>query len=859
MRTTNPAQAARWAQQQQQLRSMPFGMPTRVPGQYSVDPREGATRFDPQTAFQPLQTGIGGLQNQLDTPAQSQAELIMQYLGTDAGDSGVYDQQFDSNNDGVVDLLDAQQSMQMDQGLRNPDGTPAAQTPLQPVPQGDGSIRLNPYGPGGALYDPPKGISGYTGLPSTPPPVATPPVPPVIAPPMSVTPPQSTPPVGTMPSTEDEMLAKQRASDYLGRTQAEISASNLPYYQAQREIRQQEQLDKSIEKGSVANIPGFGEVFSIPSGMSGTSRYVDASGNSIPKELTSGWGRGRHGELYLPDEYKTQQPATPPVAGTPPVGTPSNLGPFGTSGISTIDSPPRQIATPIPNASPPVPATPPVAGTPPVVADPLTTAITTPPLAPATPPLAPYTGGGYDAFGEQPYIGGVTRSETGLDATTKQMLFGLDGKGGFIPGAMQAAESTFFNADGTPRIVEEQRAGFTGDQTAGMDMARANVGSQDPFLQGAQGAFQQGVSDVGQGIERGRGYQQQGLGAIQSGIGGLRGELGGVEGIARGAAGNFGTQLGGIAGRGIGATDEFGRRLGESENLMRGTTGAYDQGLTSQFYNPYEDRVVQQTIDDVLEAGDKQDMAARARNIQTGGESAFGSRARLGASERREALGRGLGEALGGIRSRGFSEAQQTGMGEFARQRAAERAASSGLAGLSGSRLGAQQNLGSQLSGLAGAQLGSQQNLGSALTGLAGTRFGAEQVGAGALSNMGNLESQYGQSLANAQFGLGSNLQGLGTQTQQAGAFDYNQLMGQGAMQQQQAQAVIDAQRRNELQAQHAPLAQYQAVAPFVGMAPAGQFTTQTEFSPRPSALQAGLATGLGAFGAIGNFMNPRG
>ena len=81
-------------------------------------------------------------------------------------------------------------------------------------------------------------------------------------------------------------------------------------------------------------------------------------------------------------------------------------------------------------------------------------------------------------------------------------------------------------------------------------------------------------------------------------------------------------------------------------------------------------------------------------------------------------------------------------------------------------------------------------------------------------------------------------------------------MFGQGQFQQQQDQAVIDAQRRNELQAQQAPLAQYQALAPFVGMAPAGQFTTSTQFTPRPSALQAGLSTGLGAFGAIGNFMN---
>jgi len=469
-------------------------------------------------------------------------------------------------------------------------------------------------------------------------------------------------------------------------------------------------------------------------------------------------------------------------------------------------------------------------------------------------PLAPYTGAGQT---ESPnYIPTIQRNETGMDALTQQLLFGLDGQGGFIPGAMRAAERTFFNPDGTPRVVEERRADFTADQLGGMDLARRNVGIQDPFLTGAEGAFRQGVTDIGQGIERGRGFQQRGLQELQSGIGGLRGELGSVEGIARGAAGNFGTQLGGIARRGIGATDRFGRRLGESENLLRGTTGAYDQGLTSQFYNPFEERVVQQTIDDVLEAGDKQDMAQRARDIMTGGQSAFGSRARLSAGERRRDLGRGLAEALGGIRSRGFSEAQQTGLGEFARQRQAERLASSGLAGLSGQRLGAQQALGSQLTGLAGAQLGAQQNLGSTLSGLAGTRFGAAQTGAGALSNMGALETQYGQNLANAQFGLGSNLQNLGSARQQAGAFDVNQLLSSGGMQQAQNQAVIDAQRANQLTAQAAPLAQYQALSPFISMAPQGSFQTSTQFTTKPSPMMAGINVGLGALGALGNMAN---
>ena len=199
-----------------------------------------------------------------------------------------------------------------------------------------------------------------------------------------------------------------------------------------------------------------------------------------------------------------------------------------------------------------------------------------------------------------------------------------------------------------------------------------------------------------------------------------------------------------------GAVDEFGNRLGESEDLLRGSLGAYDPMMTEQFYNPYEDRVVQQTIDDIMEAGDKQDIAARAQAISAGGESAFGSRARLGAEERRESLGRGLAEALGNIRSRGFSEAQQTGMGEFARQRQAERAAASGLGGFAGSRLGAGQSLAGNLQ-----QYG--QSAAGARSGLAGGLLGiGQQRGAGA-SGLGAQLAQYGGQMA----GIGSNLEGL--------------------------------------------------------------------------------------------------
>ena len=458
----------------------------------------------------------------------------------------------------------------------------------------------------------------------------------------------------------------------------------------------------------------------------------------------------------------------------------------------------------------------------------------------------------------QPFASQIDRVETGLDPLTKQLLFGLDGKGGFIPGAMRAAERTFFDAEGKPIVIPEQVAGFSPDQLIAQELTRQAFGIERPFLRDAESAFRGGVSAMEEGLQRAREREEQGLGATQEGLGGLLSGLGQQERLLRGATDQFGRSLGGIGALQLGATGQFGGRLGESEGLLRGTLGGYDPSMTSRFFNPFEEQVVQQTVRDVMEQGALSDIGARAQDIARGGESAFGSRARLGAEERQRALGRGLAEALGGIRARGFSEAQQTGLGEFARQRQAERLASQGLAGLAGQRLGAQQQLGSTLAGLAGQRLGSQQALGQSLGSIGSQRFGGQQALASAFGRLGNLEQQIAQQRQQARFGLGSALQGLGAQAQQQAQAGIGQLGAFGQQQQAQQQAMLDAQRRNLLQAQQAPLAQFQALAPFISMAPAGQFQTRTTFTPPPSPLQAALSTGLGAFGAFGNFLNPQ-
>ena len=347
-------------------------------------------------------------------------------------------------------------------------------------------------------------------------------------------------------------------------------------------------------------------------------------------------------------------------------------------------------------------------------------------------------GGEVDAVpmqqGGDPYAASIVRSETGMDPITRQLLFGLDGKGGFIPGAFRAAEKTFFDEEGKARVVPEEVAGFSADQLRAQELARQAVGTQDPFLQQARAAYQTGIADLDRGLT-------------------------------------------------------------EQADILRTTAGAYDPSMTQRFMDPYEQAVVDQTSQDLIEQFAKSDIGSRAQDIARGGASAFGSRGKLGAAERTRALGRGLAEAIGGIRSRGFQQAQSTGLGEFARQQAAQRALAGGL----------------------------------------GSIGAARQAG---------------------QFGLASALTGLGTQAAGARAGDIGMLSNLGLSQQQLAQQQLDAQRRNLLTAQQAPLAQFSALRPFVGMAPQGQFQTQTTFTPPPSPLQAGLATGLGAFGALGNFFN---
>jgi hypothetical protein len=441
-----------------------------------------------------------------------------------------------------------------------------------------------------------------------------------------------------------------------------------------------------------------------------------------------------------------------------------------------------------------------------------------------------------------PYVSGIARAERQMDPVIQQLLFGVGGQGGFIPGAMRAAERTFFDDQGRPIVIPQEVAGFSPDQMQAMELARSSVGIQEPFMEGAQRAFRSGLGALGRGTQAQLQSQQEALGQLQRGAreeerqrrAGLSDVLGGI-GAARGLA--------------TGAEREFRGGLGESRDLLRGTTGAFDPSMTQRFFDPFEEQVVQQTIDDAMKRAAQSDIAATAQDIGRGGESAFGSRARLGASERAEALGRGLAKEIGGIRSAGFQRAQQSAVGEFARQQQARRA---GLASLAGQQLGATTGLGQTMLGLGQAGQSARMGAGQAALGTAGQL--AQGFGA-----LGGIQGQIGQQLLGAQQGFGGFLSGLGQQAQAARGADIGMLSGFGAQQQQLRQAQLDAQRAALLQAQQAPLQQFQSLLPFINLAgqQTGPSTVSTQFAPPPSPLQAGIGVGLSGLGALGTFFNP--
>ena len=247
--------------------------------------------------------------------------------------------------------------------------------------------------------------------------------------------------------------------------------------------------------------------------------------------------------------------------------------------------------------------------------------------------------------------------------------------------------------------------------------------------------------------------------------------------------------------------------LARAEQTAMGTTGMYDPSMARGFYNPFEEQVVQQTLEDIGRQSAQADIGLRDQAVSAG---AFGgSRGRITQEELARQTGRGAAEAVSGIRSAGFGQAQQQAQQAFEQQR------------------GAQQGLASMQAGLGG----QQAQIGQALGGLG-------QLAAG-------MGGQFGQ--------IGGGLAGLGQQAQSQLGSQINLLNQLGTQGQATQQAALSRQFAGAQQLAGEPMQRLLQGQQLLAGMPTGQISGGTQGSPyQPQSYQkpSGFSQALGALGS---------
>jgi hypothetical protein len=355
-----------------------------------------------------------------------------------------------------------------------------------------------------------------------------------------------------------------------------------------------------------------------------------------------------------------------------------------------------------------------------------------------------------------PIVTGIKKNQQISDPRLREFYFGSPDYEGILSEGRRAAEAAYGRRF-DPRGV----AGFSPFANRAMESAYAGIGGYKPYLDFQKNTLLQGMGTIGErrGLldEATEGYRR--AGQMQ-------------QPYLSQAEQQYGMGMGDLM-------SSFGRQGPSARDFQRASLQGFDPRSTAAYNNPFENQVVQQTIDDVFKQGEIADIGQRARDIQSGGQSAFGSRAKLGAEERRAALGRGLGEALSSIRSRGFDTAQGRAIDESRFGRGALERAAGFESGLGRDMLGARRGFAGDMMGL-GARRGD----------IARTGAGDMRSISGDIGGLTRDYTDYGREMG-----------GLGGMYQQMGRDERSELMGfdeaARGMKQRGIDAAYDADERN--------------------------------------------------------------
>ena len=504
----------------------------------------------------------------------------------------------------------------------------------------------------------------------------------------------------------------------------------------------------------------------------------------------------------------------------------------------------------------------------------------------------------------EPYIsGGAGAIRGGMAAISESAMPMMGEAYGAYGRGMDTLRDAERLAGATRGRQEQYQQQAMGELSGAMSGARAGTAPGIASLRGLQGASR-GMGAQGMAGMQGFADQSRATGyGGQADIAALRGQSRGV-----GMQGRAGLQ--GMAGQSLGAAE---RGIAGLE----GTGARYDPRSAKEFYDPYLQDVIQAEQAEIDRLGLQQSRRAQAGATSAGAFG--GSRAALQQAEiGRNVLGQ-QARTGAQLRSQGYQQAQQAAMGAFeqAQRRQQQAAQMTGQLGLAGAGQAGQQYAQAAQLGLAGLGQEAQQRAQAAQLGLSGlgqagqqyglgTELGLRgagqagqqaaqasqlaqslgQMGLGAAGQRGQLGLGYGQlaqadvnqlmSLGAQRGQLGQGIGALGSQTgqlggrlaamgaqqgqmgqmlQQSNLADVSALMNLGNMTQQQAQNVLNAQYKAQMDAYQQPFRQYGFLADLTKALPSSETALLKETSPSPGWFQqgAGLATGIaGMMGAFG-------
>ena len=322
---------------------------------------------------------------------------------------------------------------------------------------------------------------------------------------------------------------------------------------------------------------------------------------------------------------------------------------------------------------------------------------------------------------------------------------------------------------------------------------------------------------------------------------------GGLDAVQKGQAGAYDAMLGvggatdqagmttGQAQQGIQQAGQFGMQAAQ-EGLagLQGVAGEFDPSGIGAFYNPYEQDVVQATLDDLRQ--DFQTEKAR-RQAQSDAEAVSrGAFSSVSSQMRRDAQNiqpleedylKTAAKEIGALRAAGYTNAANQAATAF--EQAKQR------------QLGGAQ---------ATSAIGHQG---------AGTGLQAGQAPGNLALGLGNL----GLSGASTQAGIGQQLAGMGIQQAGLGEMekslqqqDIGALTGTGGMLQAQKQAELDAQKATDTQQYQQPYQQIGFLSDVYSGVPTSQATTTMSTGTPASAFQQAAGMGIAALGAAGGAKN---